>query len=154
MWIIEDSRQQAGKHQTKNDWWQQNGDQVLRSKLPVGDYSLPPKVAVDTKQDIKEIANNMCGNAKEKRRFREECKLARDIGCKLVFIIEDPHFESIDSLYGKKIWMMSKRTIPGDQLATAMHTMSNRYGIQFIFCDPSETAELINKILLKGGENG
>lgn len=154
MWIIEDSRQQVGKHKKKNDWWQQNGDNVLRSKLPVGDYALPPRIAIDTKQDLKEIANNMCGNLKEKQRFREECKLAKSIGCKLIFLIEDSSVSHIDQLYGKKVWLMSKRTIPGDQLATAMHIMSERYGVEFLFCNPSDTAEIINKLLQKGEGNG
>lgn len=147
MWIIEDSRQQKGKHKIKHVWWNENGDNVLRCKLPVGDYSIPPSMAIDTKQDIKEIAQNMCGPVSEKKRFREECKLARDIGCKLIFLIEDKHYKTIDDLFGQKIWLMSKRTIPGDQLATAMHTMSNRYGVRFMFCDPADTAELINKLL-------
>ena len=152
MWIIEDSRQQKDKHENKHEWWAENGDNVLRCKLPVGDYISPPKVSIDTKQGIREITQNMCGSMKEKRRFREECKLARDIGCKLIFLIEDPKYKTIDDLYGDKIWLMSKQTIPGDQLATAMHTMSNRYGVKFMFCDPAETAELINKLL--EGEDG
>ena len=106
---------------------------------------------MDTKQDIKEIASNMCGSIKDKQRFARECKKANEIGCKLIFLIEDKHYQTIDDLYGKKVYMMSGVTIPGDQLALAMITMANRYGVEFRFCKPEDSAGIIKTIL--GGES-
>ena len=59
MVIIEDSRQQAGKHEVKHERFSQLGDILIRSKLPFGDYALPPKIAVDTKETMNEIAQNI-----------------------------------------------------------------------------------------------
>lgn len=94
----------------------------------------------------------MCGSLKERKRFLRECKIAKDIGCSLVFLIEDKRFESIDDLFGKKVWILSepKRSISGNQLAMAMITMAERYGIKFMFCDPKDTAAKVYEILTEG----
>lgn len=145
--ITEDTRQKADKHQGKHRYWDDIGVTYIRCALPFGDYAPVPKVAVDTKQDITEIGMNMCGNGKEKHRFAAECKKAKDFGCRLVFLIEDRRFKDIGDLYGKQIHLHNGMTIPGDQLATAMHTMSGRYGCQFVFCDPKESGQKIIELL-------
>lgn len=147
MWLIEDTRQQVGKHKKKHEWWTAHGDQVIRCKLPFGDYAMPPKIAVDTKADLMEIATNMCGAFKEKRRFKDECKLAQACGCKLYFLIETAEVDEVDDLFGRKIRLGSGRYIAGDQLAVAMKTMSSRYGCLFLFCKKSESADYINTLL-------
>ena len=145
--IIEDTRQKINKHKKKHQYWESNGVNVVRSALAYGDYIKAPSVSVDTKQDIYEIANNMCGAVKEKHRFAEECKLAQESGCRLVFLIEDRHYKDISDLYGEQIRLHNGMVIPGDQLATSMHTMAGRYGCVFMFCDPKETAQIIIDLL-------
>ena len=85
--IIEDTRQKPGKHDLKQQYFQSHGVKVIRSKLPFGDYALPPSVSIDTKQDMEEIAMNICG--KEHRRFISECKAAKAAGCQLVILVEN-----------------------------------------------------------------
>lgn len=146
MVIIEDTRQQAGKHKKKHEWWQANGDELLRCKLPFGDYAFPPKIAVDTKANLTEIATNMCGSFKEQRRFKDECVRAQESGCMLVFLVEC-NLKSRDDLYEINIMLGNGREIKGDQLAIAMSTMENRYGCKFEFAKPSKAAQRINEIL-------
>lgn len=153
MVIIEDTRQKQGLHQTKNDYWSECGDTVIRCKLAFGDYAEPPKIAVDTKQNLLEIATNMCGAGAERKRFREECKAAKNAGCKLVFLIEYRSVKEPAELIGRKIRLMSKKIIEGEQLYTAMVTMSERYGCTFEFCDPKDAGQRI-KDILAGGKNG
>lgn len=145
--LIEDSRQKAEKHEIKHNYWNEEGRTIIRCALPFGDYISAPKIAVDTKQNIAEIGMNMCGSGREKHRFAEECKKAREAGCKLIFLIEDKKYTSINDLYGKSVYLYSGQTIPGDQLATAMHTMSNRYGCEFRFCPPEEAGRIIAELL-------
>jgi ribosome-associated protein len=149
MKLIEDSRQKAEKHEIKHNWFSLHNISLFRSKLAFGDYALPPAAAVDTKQNLQEIAGNMCGSAREKKRFREECKLAKECGSKLIVLIEDERVQSVDDLYGKSIWLMSKQIIKGDQLAKAMVTMHERYDVDFMFCKPEDSAETIIKLLEK-----
>lgn len=148
--IIEDTRQKAQNHALKNEYFKTNNISVLRSKLPYGDYALPPRVSVDTKQNILEIAQNMCGAAKEKQRFREECVLAQRAGAKLIILIEDGRFGGVTDLFGKTIRLSSGKVIPGEQLARAMAVMAERYGVRFEFCAPEETGKRIVELLEDG----
>lgn len=148
--LIEDTRQKKDKHALKNRIWESEGVHVVRCALPFGDYMAVPKVVVDTKQDILEIAGNLCGCASEKRRVREEIKKANDAGCKLIFLIEDKRFHEIDDLYGRKFRLHNGQTIPGDQLAVAMTVMQERYQCEFWFSDPKESARVIRELLEDG----
>lgn len=145
--ILEDTRQKIDKHALKNELWASEGDNIIRCKLPFGDYCLPPSVSVDTKADIVEICQNMCGSMKEKRRFAEEVKGARDAGCRLVFLIEDCRYNTIADLYGETIYLHTGQIIKGDQLATAMETMAARYGCEFEFCAPEEAGQRVKELL-------
>lgn len=145
--LLEDTRQKADKHKTKHEYFAAESIDVIRCALPFGDYSHPPKVAVDTKQDISEIAYNMCSSAKEKARFRKECVKAKAAGCRLIFLIEDPKFSEIDDLYGTQIFLHNGQIIPGDQLATAMNVMSERYGCEYRFCKPKDAGRMIMELL-------
>lgn len=146
--IIEDSRNKVGKHELKHRYWEENGTVVIRSALPYGDYIKAPKIAIDTKQDLSEIGNNMCGAVSEKKRFTAECVKAKEAGSKLIFLIENnKKVHTIEDLYGKQIYLHNGRLLSGDQLATAMHVMSNRYGCEFMFCDPKDSARIIMELL-------
>ena len=145
--ILEDTRQKIDKHALKNDFWASEGDVVVRCKLPFGDYCKAPSISVDTKADVVEICQNMCGSTREKRRFAEEVKSARDAGCRLVFLIEDGRYQDVPDLYGEKIYLHTGQIIKGDQLATAMQIMSARYGCEFEFCAPEDAGRRVKEIL-------
>lgn len=149
MYFIEDTRQKSEKHKIKNDWWSSNGHKVLRCKLPFGDYAPPPPVAIDTKENMSEIANNI-GVAKDHKRFREELKLAQLYGCQLIILIENE--ENIRSIEDVARWKnprarFSSTAITGDRLSKSMKTMELRYGVKFMFCAPEEAGEIIVKLL-------
>ena len=155
MRLIEDTRQQKQKHEAKHSWWAEHDVWLTRSKLPYGDYALPPAKAVDTKADLAEITQNICGGRQEHQRFIDELKLARDHGCRLYVLVENRDgIEKIDDL--NKITdtrseynphKYSTRPLPGRQLARAMHTIEDRYGCKFVFCTPEAAAETILELL-------
>lgn len=124
MVVIEDKGQQSGKHIAKNRYFANNGIEVVRQPLPIGDYiianekvldviarkekrGMEPKkmdflgtysISVDTKKDIQEIIGNVCG--KQHPRFRDECILAQNNGVKLYVLIEnEDNVKSIDDLF-------------------------------------------------------
>lgn len=150
MMIVEDTRNKSGKHENKHGFWDEHGTPWIRSALPWGDYWAAPRIAVDTKQDIQEITANMCGAAREKKRFREECKKASAAGCKLVFLVEDERFTKPEDLIGQHIYILNGMTIPGDQVFTAMRMHEERYGCEFRFCDPKDSGRIIEEILSDG----
>ena len=113
MIILSDKGQQKGKHEVKNQYWIENGIDVLNAPLPVGDYIAgTDKVmdvvfrkdkrgialkkmdflgtytkTVDTKRDIQELVGNVCGG--QHARFRDECILAQNNEIQLYILIEN-----------------------------------------------------------------
>ena len=54
--LIEDTRNQVGKHKNVESYCRRMGIEIVRQKLDVGDYAFPDgKISVDTKQDIMEL---------------------------------------------------------------------------------------------------
>lgn len=148
--IIEDSRQQSGKHELKHKWWAEHDTPLIRCKIPVGDYCLPPKKSVDTKASMTEIAQNIGGSKGEHQRFINELKLAQEIGCKLFVLVENE--EGIETLEDVPKWRnprekFSPDCIQGPRLAKAMRTIEERYGCTFLFCRPEEAADMIEGLL-------
>lgn len=168
--IVTDTRQQAGKHVIKDEWWASHGVSTIRRKLDFGDYMAEgSNVSVDTKRSISEIAQNI--NGKNHERFKRECLRARDAGYRLVILVENR--ENVHDIDGLRKWMNdhcrtcgtrrsvhcnpydgakcprhnTRKPIQGPRLAKAMQTMSDRYGVQFMFCKPSETAQIICELL-------
>lgn len=156
MVILEDTRQQSSKHNAKHEYWAKNGVEIVRTKLVVGDYmTFGGTISVDTKANVEEIAQNIGG--KEHARFREECKLAQKLGAQLIILIENKHgYETIDDVTA---WEnpnphKSNRSIEGPRLAKAMRTMSERYGVQFMFCTPEESGRRVVELLGVENESG
>lgn len=148
--IIEDSRQQANKHELKHKRWAELGVPLTRSKVVVGDYCLPPAVAVDTKASMSEIAQNIGGGRKEHERFIREIKLARDIGTQLYILVENE--DGIEELDEVHTWLnprteFSPECIQGPRLEKAMRTIQERYGCIFLFCAPEDAADMIVDLL-------
>ena len=193
MIIFEDMGQKEDKHIVKNQWFYENGIEVVRVPVPIGDYFIandkamdvlkrkekrgnkPKKmdflgtysVAVDTKENIGEIINNICGKAHG--RFRDECILAQNNGIQLYILVENEDgVTCIDDLFkwqnprlhrynkikymhnlGKwqHIKLPKKPPTKGETLAKAMITMESEYGVRFLFCHPNDAGEKIIKLL-------
>ena len=143
--VLEDSRQKDGKHQQKHIGFEDLGVGLLRCKLPFGDYALPPAVSVDTKENLEEIAGNLCGSKKERDRFIRECKAAAAAGCQLVIMVETEHDGSLLDLGDIRIG--SGKVVTGLQLYRAMTAVSGRYGVRFVLVRPEDAAKEIMRIL-------
>ena len=147
MIIIEDTRQQKGKHELKHSHFNEMGVRLIRNMLPFGDYAKPPTISVDTKASVYEIANNI---GSDHKRFKNECIAARDAGCQLIILVENT--EGITCVNDVREWVnpdavYRPRAITGERLAKAMQTMSERYGVRFEFCDPKDAAKRIMELL-------
>lgn len=143
-YLIEDTRQKAGKHDVKHECFDRMNIGLIRSKLPFGDYAPIPPISIDTKENIDEIANNICG--KEHKRFINECKYAQAAGCKLFILVENTL--GITDISQVHLWEnpraeYSPKCVQGPRLQKAMETISERYGVTFLFCNPREAAEII-----------
>jgi ERCC4-type nuclease len=154
MVIIEDTRQKLGKHEQKNEAWRRGGVKVIRCRLPFGDYAVLQEAAVDTKENLSEIAQNLCGSVADKKRFYSECYNAKTSGVHLMFLVEEETVTCIRDLYRiAGVQLGNGMIVSGTQLARAMHTVSERYGCSFHFCRP-EDAGMKVLALLEGDSSG
>ena len=125
--LLEDTNNKPGKHSLKNSFWQNSGVEVIRQRLPVGDYVLmndkiadvfrrkekrgiPVKmmdllgtydVAIDSKNSIQELVGDICG--KQHERFRDECILAQNNGIRLIVLVENE--DGIDDVRDLHKWV-------------------------------------------------
>lgn len=151
MVIVEDSRNQIGKHKNINAYLQSVGLRVIRSKLIVGDYVIANRqdTSIDTKKDMIETSMDLF---RDHRRFRDECQLAKDCEIRLVVLIEDNTVGSYDELLQ---WVnpqpnRSALTPNGERCFKVMKAMEYSYGVEFQFCKKKDTGKRILQILTEG----
>lgn len=154
MAIIEDTRQQRGKHGLKAAHFESTGENVVRCALPVGDYQRPAKVAVDTKKDIIELAMDL---KKDHARFKRECEKARELGTLLVILVENEdgvtclddlaEWVEPDESYAKRNRSGKAVRYTGRSIARACQTMHDAYGVMFGFCAPEDSGRRVIAIL-------
>lgn len=173
MIILEDTRQQALKHKLKHAYFAEHGIKVERTKIFVGDYTLPTNqsVCIDTKKDIQELISDICG--KQHQRFKQELLRAKESGIKLIVLVENRDgvkeiedliewqnprlliMKNSDEIIGtysngkpkyKKVQKFPSAT-KGETLFKVCRTMQERYGVAFDFCTPEESGERIINIL-------
>lgn len=151
--IVEDSRQKIGKHKLKLEYFNAQGIKTVRTKLYCGDFSRLDNqtVCIDTKQDVLEIAPSVCG--KHHATFRDACIRAADNGIHLIILIEEPYSLATLSNWQspKRMWGKFKgqpyTLVRGETLAKAMQSMTERYGVEFQFCDKKDSGRKIVEIL-------
>lgn len=149
--ILADSRQQKDDYITK--YFDKNSIPWVRTGLPSADYMAirydngfikDYSVLIDTKNGVEEIAHNLC-NTTEHERIKREIARARELGCKVfAFLICDSKIRTIDDL---KNWSSNRTKVSGATLLKIMKTMSERYGVRFIFTSKQKAGAIIIKLL-------
>ena len=129
-----DTREHKGKNDHVTAFLDSNKIKWIRSKLVVGDYlNLEnPHIVVDRKASMQEIAQNLTN---DHDRFKRECELAKELGYRLIVLIEDErinHLEKVPTWYNYRK-KFSPKAITGKQLHKIMVTMTDRYGVEWQF---------------------
>lgn len=149
--ILCDTRQQPGKHANIDRYFEKTGIPYARQALYVGDYIIANdgSRAVDTKQDVMELLQDMHG---DHERFRRECERAKDAWIQLLILIEEVLPEGGLAAWKAPIGKDGKPRTQSDpeRLRKALLTMTAKYGVRFRFCDPKETGRLIVEYLTEG----
>lgn len=129
-----DTREHKGKNDHIIDFLDLNKIKWIRSKLVVGDYMNieNPRIVVDRKFGLQEVAQNLTS---DHERFRRECELAKELGYRLIVLIEEENINRIEKVptwynFRKKY---SPKAISGKQLHKIMITMTDRYGVEWKF---------------------
>lgn len=156
--IYEDTGQKIGKHDNIKLYCRQNGIELIRIKLKVGDYTLPTdqRVCVDTKQGCEELYQDLVSDTE---RFRREYHLAERLGIQLVILIEDPFIHNLDEFETdwtnpllKKFQRGKTKTAPRANaiVRKQIDTISRRHGTRFLWCHPADTGEVVVRLLMEG----
>ena len=148
MVLLEDTRNQIGKHRNIEAYCRMTGIEIIRQALLVGDYMIANQgsVSVDTKQDVRELAMDIF---QEHRRFRDECERAQKCGITLIVLTEETlpggrmeNWRSPVGRDGRPICRFDPKT-----LRKAMITMQEKYGVKFRFCDGRSTGKVMMEYL-------
>lgn len=152
MIILEDTRNKPEKNQAIRWQLEALGHKVERTKLYVGDYTLPTNqsVCIDTKQNLQEVVGNVI---QQHDRFRAECERAKDAGIQLIILIAEPKITCLADVFG---WwnprlLYSKKATTGRQLGKILYSMKERYGVDFQFTKGDDIGKRIVELL--GGSN-
>lgn len=169
MIFIHDTRDKAGKHDNVDSYLMEQGHRIVRSKLYVGDMSLlsDQSVCIDLKKNLGEVESNLI---QQHDRFRRECIRAQENGIRLIVLVEEA---GIDGLAGVAVWQNPRRArweridkahsmgrmlhvqipprppVNGATLAKAMHTMAEKYGVEWRFCSRETTGPLVARLLIE-----
>jgi len=193
MILISDKAQQKGKHTEKEQYWEGLGIDIVNLPLPCGDYIIANdkvldvisrkekrgisvkkmdllgtyNVTVDTKKDIQELVNDICG--KQHDRFRDECILAQNNGIKLYILVQNAgglikytrdvynktitRLEDLHSWKNPRLFIRKKgvqlhpKATRGETLMKACLTMQKEYGVEFVFCHNRDQGRMVLELL-------
>lgn len=173
MILLEDTRQQDKKHETKHRFFADNNIEVRRTKLYVGDYTLPTNqsVCVDSKFGISELISDVC--SAQHARFIREIERAEEINAMLYVLVENEdgvkevrdlfkwqnprmhRYNKIKYMHNIGKWenipLPKSAPTSGQTLAKALLTIEGKHpNVKFLFCKPSESAPKIIELLTKG----
>lgn len=164
MTIQVDTREHKTEWERIRQQFEGLGVDYFRSKLWVGDYMNidRPRLVIDRKKDLLEL----CGNVTQQHeRFRKELIRAQEKDIKIIILCE--HGEGIERLSDVYWWhnprldMMEwrmedghpvkvpkyPRATEGKSLMKSLETMRDKYGIDILFCDKSDTGYTIVQLL-------
>ena len=167
MVFIHDTRDKPGKHDNVEQYLTQNGHSIVRSKLYCGDISLlnNQSVCIDLKKDLQEVYSNVI---QDHVRFKAEILRATAAGIRLIILVEQEGVKSLSDVpnwknprvaqwhkisnahkAGKMMKIKISSSPPANslKLAMTMTSLANRYGVEWQFCDKSETGKRIVEIL-------
>lgn len=166
--LVEDTRNQSGKHKNIHDFCNENGIRIVRSKLICGDYALATNqsICIDTKQDLNEVYSNL---VQSHDRFARECDLAQQLGIHLIVLVEDDEVDCLDDVHKwsnpryRRYMMLKaghkagrfmgtklppKPPVDSKRLEQMMKTFAEHHGCEWQFCRKSETGFRICEILM------
>lgn len=165
--LLEDTRNPEGKHRNVHEWARAKGVTIIRTKLLVGDYTLPTdqRVCIDTKAGMQEVYSNV---VQQHERFRRELETAAAAGIRLVVLVEEAGINTLSDVEHwknerRERWFMINAAhkagkmrnvriptlspLASVQVMNIMQTMEERYGIEWVFCSKQDTGERIWELL-------
>lgn len=141
-----DTREQKYDHVVK--YLDTQGIKHIRSKCVVGDYvNLEnPMVVIDRKKDLQEVAGNVC---QQHDRFVRELELAKELGYRMIILVEEPNITSLPNVCSWYNWRKKKnpKAVSGKTLYKIMSTIQEKYGVEWQFTTKEQCGKRIVELL-------
>lgn len=142
--IVIDTREKKNKKILQ--YFDKNSINYIISKLDYGDYMVYKNntVVIDRKNNLLELAHNLCNTA-EHQRINREIERAKQDGCKkFIFLISETKIKSIEDILS---WSSPHTKVRGETLLKIMATMKKKYDVNFIICSRKNMAKKIVELL-------
>ena len=101
---------------------------------------------VDRKKDLQEVAGNVC---QQHNRFIRELELAKELGYKMIVLVEEPNIKELVDVCGWYNWRKKKnpRAVSGKTLYKIMKTISDKYDTSWEFTSKQNCGKRIVELL-------
>ena len=158
MYVLVDSREKPKAITKIIDYFNRNCIQYDVSKLLFGDYMNynNPRIVVDRKQNIAELAKNCTS---EHERFRREMEKAKKAGATLVILVEQDRYKDrgrwieVNDITDLMAWSSPHTMIKGERVFRILYSWMAKYPIRVEFCDKRSTGRRIIEIISKEGHD-
>lgn len=156
--IIVDTREKPHAIANILDYFERRGIEYEKKKLEYGDYMLKdlhdgPKISIDRKQNIAELAKNCTTEAE---RFKREMDRAKKAGARLVILVEQNRYKdrdkwrTVSEIEDLLTWSSPRTQVRGEKVYRVLSSWRSKWPIDVIFCDKRSTGRMIIKILYNG----
>lgn len=157
--IIVDSREKPKAITGILDYFDKVGIRYEVNKLRAGDYQDygNPYLLIDRKQNIAELAKNC---TREHERFRRELERIREVGARLVILVEQNRYKDRDEwVQVRQIvdlirWESPHTMVRGEKIYRVLASWCAKYPVEVRFCDKRATGRTIAKILYEEDDSG
>lgn len=152
--ILVDTREKPKAIGKILSYFEANGIEYDVSKLYVGDYIRydDPRLVIDRKQNIAELAKN-CTSDHE--RFRRELERVKKAGARLVVLVEQNRYKDRDEwvevrgISDLMCWSSPHTVVTGEKVYRVLASWCAKYPISVEFCDKRSTGRIIAETLCR-----
>lgn len=157
--IIVDTREKPRAIVKILEHFDAHGAEYRKEKLEYGDYMIEngPKISIDRKQSIAELAKNC---TRESERFRREMDRAAADGARLVILVEQNRYKDrgewiqVKDISDLMRWSSPHTMVRGEKVYRVLYSWRSKWPIDVIFCDKRSTGRMILEILNSEDNNG
>ena len=157
--IIVDTREKPKAIVKILEHFDAHGVPYKHEKLDYGDYMIEngPKISIDRKQNIAELAKNC---TRESERFRREMDRAAADGARLVILVEQNRYQDrgewiqVREISDLMRWSSPHTMVRGEKVYRVLYSWLAKWPIDVIFCDKRSTGRMILEILYSEDKDG
>ena len=157
--IIVDTREKPKAIEKILKYFDAHGVEYRKEKLDYGDYMIEngPKISIDRKQNIAELAKNC---TRESERFRREMARAAADGARLVILVEQNTYQDrgepveVLDIIDLIRWSSPHTMVRGEKVYRVLTSWRAKWPIDIIFCDKRSTGRMILEILYSEDNDG